>query len=43
MDGFEGVGEDSKLNTEMNREPMKLVKDRGDVVRGLCSSDDTCC
>ena len=31
MDDFEGVKEDFELNTEMNREPMKLLQDRGDV------------
>ena len=43
MDDFEGVKEDFELNTEMNREPMKLLQDRGDVVRGGCSGDDPCC
>ena len=37
------VEEDFKLNREMNQEPMELVKDRGGVVSGGCSRDETCC
>ena len=43
MDGFECIEEDLELNAEVNREPMKLVQDRGDVVRGWGSGDDSCC
>ena len=41
--GFEGEEQDFKLNTQINREPMKLGKDRGEVVRVGCSGDDACC
>ena len=39
MDGFEGKEQDFKLNTKVKREPGKLVKGRGGVVRGGCSGE----
>jgi len=41
MDGFESIEKDFKLNSELNWEPMELVKNRGNMMEGGGSGDDT--
>ena len=38
VDGLKGKQEDSEFETELNREPVELLEDRGDVVDGWGSS-----
>ena len=39
MDGFEGVEEDFEGDPEFNREPVELLENGGDVVKGRGSGD----
>lgn len=41
VDGLERQGEDLKLNTELNWEPVELLENRSDVVDGGGLSNDT--
>ena len=34
VDGLKGKQEDLEFDTELNREPVELLEDRGDVVGG---------
>jgi len=41
MDSFESMKKDFKLYSELNREPMELLKDRGYMMKRGGSGDDT--
>lgn len=40
MDGFESEMKDFELNTLLNREPVKLLEDRGDMIKYRSFGDD---
>ncbi len=43
VDGFECIEEDFERDTEFDWEPVELLEDGGDVVKGGGSGDDTGC
>ena len=42
MEGFEGEEQNLEVDAGFDREPVKLLKDRGDVINGGGSGDDAC-
>lgn len=40
MYGLEGKEKDFEMDTEFDREPVELLEDGSDVVKGGCSGDD---
>ena len=42
MDGLEGEKENLEVNSELNREPVKLLEYRGDVMKCGGLGNDAC-